>query len=95
VHHRKVKNQRLAAAGYVWSFASLKATGPRTHYDHRRQVGDRHASALRNTFNRMPGCLLRCLQTGQLYDQATAFGARFSAAAWHSAMIGCLWIKIF
>jgi transposase len=36
VHHRKVKNQRLAAAGYVWAFASLKAAGPRAHYDHRR-----------------------------------------------------------
>ncbi|MFF1815115.1 transposase [Streptomyces sp. NPDC058251] len=23
VHHRKVKNQRLAAVGYVWSFAAL------------------------------------------------------------------------
>jgi transposase len=29
VHHCKVKNQRLAAAGYVWAFASLKAAGPR------------------------------------------------------------------
>ncbi|MFG1685214.1 transposase [Nonomuraea sp. NPDC049269] len=27
VHHRKVKNQRLAAAGYVWAFASLRAPG--------------------------------------------------------------------
>ncbi|HWG65367.1 MAG TPA: transposase, partial [Streptosporangiaceae bacterium] len=81
VHHRKVKNQRLAAAGYIWSFASLKATGPRAHYDHRRHVGDRHASALRNTFNRMLGCLFYCLQTGQPYDEATAFGARFPAAA--------------
>jgi transposase len=46
VHHRKVKNQRLAAAGYVWAFASLQAAGPRAHYDHRRDVGDRHSSAL-------------------------------------------------
>lgn len=34
VQHRKVKNQRLAAAGYVWAFASLRAPGPRAHYDH-------------------------------------------------------------
>jgi transposase len=60
---------------------ALKATGPRAHYDHRRQVGDRHASALRNTFNRMLGCLFHCLQTGQPYAEATAFGARFPAAA--------------
>jgi transposase len=81
VHHRKVKNQRLAAAGYVWAFASLKAVGPRAHYDHRRQVGDRHSSALRSTFNRMLGCLHHCVQTGQHYDESAAFGPRLAAAA--------------
>jgi transposase len=81
VHHRKVKNQRLAAAGYVWAFASLRTTGPRAHYDHRRDVGDRHSSALRNTFNRMLGCLFHCLQTSQLYDETAAFGPRIAAAA--------------
>jgi transposase len=82
VHHCKVKNQRLAAAGYVWAFASLRTTGPRARYDHRRNVGDRHSSALRNTFNRMLGCLYHCLQTGQLYDESTAFAARLADAAW-------------
>lgn len=81
VHHRKVKNQRLAAAGYVWAFASLKAAGPRAHYDHRRLVGDRHSSALRNTFNRMLGCLHHCLHTGQRYDESAAFGPRLATAA--------------
>jgi transposase len=28
VHHRKVKNQRLAAAGYVWAFAFLRTAWP-------------------------------------------------------------------
>ncbi|MFC5754315.1 IS110 family transposase [Actinomadura rugatobispora] len=81
VHHRKVKNQRLAAAGHVWAFASLRAPGPRAHYDHRRAAGDRHSSALRNTFNRMLGCLYHCLQTGRLYDEANAFRTRLAAAA--------------
>jgi transposase len=81
VHHRKVKNQRLAAAGYVWAFASLRAAGPRAHYDHRREVGDRHSSALRNTFNRMLGCLHHCLQTRQNYDEATAFKTHLQTAA--------------
>ncbi|WP_433235197.1 IS110 family transposase [Actinomadura nitritigenes] len=81
VQHRKVKNQRLAAAGYVWAFASLRAPGPRAHYDHRRAVGDRHSSALRNTFNRMIGCLHHCLQSGCLYDEATAFRGHLAAAA--------------
>jgi hypothetical protein len=30
VHHRKVKNQRLAAVGYVWAFAALRNTGTTT-----------------------------------------------------------------
>jgi transposase len=81
VHHRKVKNQRLAATGYVWAFAALQAPGPRAHYDHRRAVGDRHSSALRNTFNRMIGCLYHCLQTRQPYDETAAFGPRLADAA--------------
>ncbi len=81
VHHRKVKNQRLAAAGFVWAFASLRSAGPRAHYDHRHAIGNRHSSALRNTFSRTLGCLHHCLQTGQLYDENAAFGIRLQAAA--------------
>jgi transposase len=73
VMHRRVKNQRLAAAGYVWTFASLQRSGPRAHYDRRREAGDRHASALRNLFNRFLGCLFHCLQHGIPYDENTAF----------------------
>jgi transposase len=37
VTHRKVKNQRLAAVGYVWAFSALTASsGARAHYDHRK-----------------------------------------------------------
>jgi len=75
VHHRKVKNQRLAAAGYIWAFASLRAQGPRNHYDRRRNRGDRHSSALRHTFNRMLGCLYHCLQNGTPYQDTAAFSA--------------------
>lgn len=81
VHHRKVKNQRLAAAGYVWAFASLRAPGPRAHYDRRRADGDRHSSALRNTFNRMLGCLHHCLQKRKHYDELAAFPHRLESAA--------------
>jgi transposase len=73
VHQRKIKNQRLAAVGYVWAFAALTTPAIRTHYDHRRQTGDRHAAALRNTFNRMLGCLYHCLQTTQKYNETEAF----------------------
>jgi transposase len=71
---RRVKNQRLAAAGYVWAFAALTASlGARAHYDRRREAGDRHTAAQRNLFNRMLGCLHHCL-TGRIdYDEAIAF----------------------
>jgi len=74
VLHRRVKNQRLAAAGYVWAFAALTASpGARAHYDRRRADGDRHAAAQRNLFGRLLGCLHHCLATRQHYDEHTAF----------------------
>jgi len=74
VMHRRVKNQRLAAAGYVWTFAALtKSSAARALYDKRRELGDRHASALRNLFNRYLSCLFHCLATRQTYDEAKAF----------------------
>lgn len=74
VQHRRVKNQRLATAGYNWAFSALSASpGARAHYDRRRAVGDRHAAAQRNLFNRLLGCLHHCLGTGQNYNESTAF----------------------
>jgi hypothetical protein len=74
--HRRVKNQRLAAAGYIWAFAALTASpGARAHYDRRRQAGDRHTAAQRNLFGRLLGCLHHCLATGQAYHENTAFPA--------------------
>ena len=74
VTHRKVKNQRLAAVGYVWAFAALTASpGARAHYDRRRRAGDRHPAAQRNLFNRMIGCLHHCLTTGTTYQEHSAF----------------------
>ncbi len=74
VLHRRVKNNRLADAGYTWAFAALTASpGARAHYDRRRHAGDRHASAQRNLFNRLLGCLHHCLATGQYYNEHTAF----------------------
>jgi transposase len=74
VTHRKIKNNRLASAGYIWTFAALTASpGARAHYDRRRDAGDRHTAAQRNLFNRLLGCLHHCLATGQHYDETTAF----------------------
>ena len=74
VTHRRVKNNRLNAAGYCWAFSALTASpGARAHYDRRRDDGDRYAAAQRNLFGRMLGCLWHCLITRQHYDEATAF----------------------
>jgi transposase len=71
---RKVKNNRLASAGYTWAFSALTASpGARAHYDRRRDDGDRHTAAQRNLFGRFLGCLHHCLATGQNYDENTAF----------------------
>lgn len=76
VMHRRVKNDRLAAVGYVWTFAALTKSEPvRAHYDRRRATGDRHSAALRNLFNRFLGQLHHCLQQRQPYDEIKAFAA--------------------
>jgi transposase len=84
VTHRKVKNNRLNAAGYLWAFSALTASpGARAHYDRRKDAGDRHTAAQRNLFGRLLGCLHHCLTVGCEYDEATAFPGRtkHSAAA--------------
>ena len=73
IRRRQVKNNRLAAVGFVWAFATIPRPGPtKDLYDQRRAHGDRHAAALRKLFNRSLGQLWHCLQTRQLYDQAKA-----------------------
>ena len=74
VTRRTVKNDRLAATGYTWAFAALTASpGARAHYDRRKDAGDRHAAAQRNLFNRLLAASGHCLQTGQHYNEHTAF----------------------
>jgi hypothetical protein len=76
VTHRRIKNNRLAAAGYTWAFSALTASpGARAHYDRRKDAGDRHAAAQRNLFGRLLGCLWHCLTTRQHYDENIAFPA--------------------
>lgn len=76
VLHRRVKNQRLAAAGYIWAFSPLTASpGARAHYDRRKTTGDRHTAAQRNLFSRLLGCLHHCLQARQHYNEDIAFRA--------------------
>ena len=45
----------------------------RALYDRRRAIGDGHAAALRNMFNRFLSQLHHCLATGQKFDPERAF----------------------
>ncbi|MET8965899.1 IS110 family transposase [Streptomyces sp. NPDC004074] len=72
---RRVKNDRLNHAGYLWAFAAPNGSpGAKAHYRRRRDVhGDWHAAALRNLFNWMLGQLYRCLQEHTPFDELVAF----------------------
>lgn len=74
ITHRRIKNDRLAAAGWIWAFAAATHCPPAgEHYRRRREHGDRHAAAQRHLFNRLVGQLYYCLQNGQTFDSARAF----------------------
>jgi hypothetical protein len=82
ITRRRIKNNRLAATGFIWAFmATTNSPSARAHYDKRRATGDGHAAALRHLFNRFLGQLYHCLATGQTYDDAKAFPSQYPAAA--------------
>jgi transposase len=82
VTHRRIKNDRLAATGWVWVFAAVANYPPaHEHYRHRREHGDRHATATRHLLNKLIGQLYHCLQTRQAFDEAKAFPAALDAVA--------------
>ena len=75
ITHRRIKNDRLAAVGWVWATYAYINPGPaQDHYRRRRDHGDRHSAALRHLFNKMLGQLHHCLQTRQTFDPIKAFG---------------------
>ncbi|MGW1365229.1 IS110 family transposase [Streptomyces chartreusis] len=75
ITRRRVKNDRLNHAGYLWAFAAPNGSpGAKSHYRRRRdEHGDWHAAALRHLFNRMLGQLYRCLREHELFEEQTAF----------------------
>lgn len=77
ITRRRIKNDRLNHAGYLWAFSALRASpGAMARYRHRRdERGDWHASALRNVFDSLIGQLYHCLQHREAFDEAAAFPA--------------------
>ncbi len=82
VTHRRIKNDRLAAAGWIWAFGAATHCEPaREHYRRRREHGDRHAAAQRHLFNRLIGQLYHCLQHRQSFEERKAFPQTLAATA--------------
>jgi transposase len=74
---RYARNQRLADAIYLWSFAALSASpGARRYYDGRRSAGDTHHAALRALGNRLVGILHGCLDHHTAYNENIAWSHR-------------------
>jgi hypothetical protein len=82
ITRRRIKNDRLAAAGWIWAFgAATHCQSAGEHYRRRRELGDRHAAAQRNLFNRLLGQLYYCLQVGQMFNETKAFSQPLPSAA--------------
>jgi hypothetical protein len=65
-----------------WAFNAIsRSPGARALYDHRRDAGDTHSSALRVVANRLVGILHGCLKTNTLYNEHTAWAHRHDLAA--------------
>ena len=75
-----MKNDRLAATGYIWAFATLTASpGAKALYQRCRDAGQYHAAALRRLFHKLLGSLYHCLKTRTLYDEGIAFPTTIEA----------------
>lgn len=82
ISHRRIKNNRLAAAGSIWALAALKASpGAMRHYQSRREHGDWNYQAQRHLFNKFLGQLHHCLKTGTSYNETHAFPPPIDIAA--------------
>jgi hypothetical protein len=82
ITHRRIKNDRLAAAGWIWAFGAATHCQPAgEHYRRRREAGDRHAAANRHLLNKLIGQLHHCLQHGQYFNEAKAFATAPRIAA--------------
>lgn len=82
VTHRRIKNDRLAAVGWIWAFAASTNSGPAgDNYRRRRDHSDRHAAATRHLVNKLLGQLYHCLQDGLSFDEAQAFPTAVRVAA--------------
>jgi transposase len=82
ITYRRIKNNRLAAAGSIWALAALGTSpGAKRHFQARRERGDWNRQAQRHLFNKFLGQLHHCLQTGTSYNETHAFPPPLELAA--------------
>jgi transposase len=82
ITHRRIKNNRLTAAGSIWALAALHASpGAKRHFQARRDHGDWNRQAQRHLFNKFLGQLHHCLHTGTSYNETHAFPPPLEDAA--------------
>jgi transposase len=82
ITYRRIKNNRLAAAGSIWALAALRTSpGAMRHYRTRRERGDWNRQAQRHLLNKFLGQLHHCLQTGTSYSETHAFPPPLGIAA--------------
>ncbi|XVQ14160.1 hypothetical protein ACQP1W_16935 [Spirillospora sp. CA-255316] len=79
---RFVHNDRLIDALLTRAAGAIRyAPGARAHYDRLRARDLGYNAALRQVANRLVGILHGCLETGTLYDEATAWSHHRELAA--------------
>jgi transposase len=82
ITHRRIKNDRLAAAGWIWAFGAATHCRPAgEHYRRRREHGGRHSAASRHLLNKLIGQLHYCLQQQVLFNEDRAFSRPGAAVA--------------
>ncbi|MFD8006267.1 transposase [Streptomyces mirabilis] len=82
ITRRRVKNDRLNHAGYLWAFSAITASpGAKAHYRRRRDDHGDWRAAQRALFNRMIGQRYECLQKHTLFDEGTASPTELAVAA--------------
>jgi len=71
---RYATNRRLGVALHLQAYGALNGSaGTRAYYDTIRTRGTGHHAALRQVANRLVGILHGCLDSGTLYNEATAW----------------------
>ena len=75
VSFRRASSTYLRSTLHTVAFSMVNhSPGAHAYYTMRRSAGDTHATALRKLARKIVLCLYHCMTSGQLYEDANAFG---------------------